>query len=381
MKKIGIISYFNYYNYGSMLQGFALQKYIRSNYADIDCELINYRGMPPNTTSCWRKTKTRLSRIGYYLTHIAEIKAKSKYAEKMSMRNDYFDSFLREYTKVTPTFYRNKLQLMRNPPIYDVYITGSDQTWSPNISGGFKMTPMFLDFAVSGAKKAAYAPSLGVGAFTSEQESFLRTKLDTYSLVSCREVGGTNLLEKILNRKVFSVLDPTLLLTKEQWNGLATSPKIKGKYIFCYFLGSRQYYRDFAKQLSKQTGLPIIYLPVNWKDFSDEDNLIWNAGPLEFVSLINCAEYICTDSFHGVAFSSNLNKNFYAFVKHSGAANAGDNSRLFDYLKRIGLEKRLLTEYDGKDICVETINYSPVNEKILEEREKSYKYIDRIIHL
>ena len=381
MKKIGIISYFNYYNYGSMLQGFALQKYIQHNYADIDCELINYRSLPPNNTSYWRLARTRLSRIRYYLTHITEIKKKSKYAKKMSIRNTYFDSFLREYTKVSSAFYRNKSQLMYNPPIYDVYVTGSDQTWSPNISGGYEMTPMFLDFAVKGARKAAYAPSVGVGAFTAEQETFLKKKLSTYSMISCREVGGAKLLEKVLGEKVSSVVDPTLLLNKEQWANLAIPPKQKGKYIFCYFLGSRQYYRDFAKQLSMQTNLPIIYLPVNWKDFSDSDNLVWDAGPLEFVGLINGAEYVCTDSFHGVAFSSNLNKNFYAFVKHNGTANAGDNSRLFDYLKRIGLEARLLTEYDKSEIQVKNIDYSSVNEKLDEEREKSYKYIDRIIHL
>ena len=70
MKKIGILSYFNYYNYGSMLQGFALQYYIRSLGYDIDCELINYRGVPPTNSSKWRKIITRISRLGYNLSLI-----------------------------------------------------------------------------------------------------------------------------------------------------------------------------------------------------------------------------------------------------------------------------------------------------------------------
>ena len=240
---------------------------------------------------------------------------------------------------------------------------------------------MFLDFAIEGAKKVAYAPSLGVNSFTKEQESFIKDKLNNYSLISCREIKGAALLSKVTEREVPFVVDPTLLLTKDQWQEVMAIPNVKRPYIFCYFLGNRQYYRDFAIQLSKQVRLPIYYIPVSWMDYKDDENHIWNAGPLEFVGLINDAEYVCTDSFHGVVFSSNLNKNFYAFVKHSGAANAGDNSRLFDYLERIGLENRLLTEYDGKEIYVEAIDYSSVNERIAKEREKSYKYIDRIIQL
>ena len=95
MKKIGILSYFNYYNYGSMLQGFALQYYIRSLGYDIDCELINYRGVPPTNSSKWRKIITRISRLGYYLSHIKEIQTKSKYAHKFAERNQYFDDFLK----------------------------------------------------------------------------------------------------------------------------------------------------------------------------------------------------------------------------------------------------------------------------------------------
>ena len=381
MKRVGIISYFNYYNYGSMLQGFALQYYIKSITNDIECELINYRGTPPTNSSKWRRFVTRFSRLGYYLLHIKEIYTKSKYAKKFAERNRYFDEFRQNMTVTTNTLYHNKSQLKKNPPIYDIYVTGSDQTWSPNVSGGFEFSPMFLDFAVDGAKKAAYAPSLGVNSFTHKQESYIREKLQGYSFLSCRETGGAVMLSKILGKNVPAVVDPTLLLNKESLKRLAHSPQIGSKYIFCYFLGNRQYYRSFAQQLSNQTGLPIYYIPVNWHDFSNADNLLWNAGPLDFVGLINNAEYICTDSFHGVAFSSNLNKNFYAFVKHRGSADVGDNSRLFDYLKRIGLENRLLTHYDGGEINIENIEYSVVNEKIAEEREFSYQYINQIIHL
>lgn len=364
-----------------MLQGYALQKYISSMSDNIDCEIINYRNLPTGEVSKWKLLKIRVKRIAFYITHLEEIRTKAKYASKMSARNVEFDTFLKDYTKVTETFYRTKQQLLANPPIYDIYVTGSDQTWSPKVSGGYQATPMFLDFAIDGSKKAAYAPCVGVNFLSGEQKMFLSKKLADYSLISCREVKGAELLTEVTGKDVPAVLDPTLLLTREQWREVMNPSKIKQPYIFCYFLGDRQYYRDFANHLSRQTGLPIIYIPVNWKEFSNEDNRIWDAGPREFVGLIDGAEYICTDSFHGVAFSSNLNKNFYAFVKHAGSANAGDNSRLFDYLNRIELTDRLFTSYDGSNIDTTPIDYEPVNERFANERAKSYSYLEKLTSL
>ena len=381
MKKIGIISYFNYYNYGSMLQGYALQKYISSMSNDVDCEIINYRNQATGKASKWELFKIRLKRITYYITHLKEIRIKAKYTAKMSVRNVEFDIFLRDYTHVTKTFYRTKQQLIDNPPVYDLYVTGSDQTWSPNVSGGYQTTPMFLDFAIEGSRKAAYAPCVGVNSFTDEQKEYLKNKLAESSLISCRAVKGAKLLSDITGSDVPAVVDPTLLLTAVQWRELMKPTTIKRPYIFCYFIGDRQYYRDFANHLSQQTGLPIYYIPVNWKEYTEDDNRIWDAGPRDFVGLIAGAEYVCTDSFHGVAFSSNLNKNFFAFVKHAGNANAGDNSRLFDYLDRIGLANRLLTTYDGNDIDITPIDYSFANKKLEEERAKSFSYLEKLIAL
>lgn len=381
MKKIGIISYFNYYNYGSMLQGYALQKYINEMGEKIECELINYRSMSQDERSVFHLLMTRIKRFWVYMTHLREVTVKAQYGSKKMIRNSLFDRFLQDYTKVSSVFYRTLRQLIDNPPVYDLYVTGSDQTWSPNVSGGYDETPMFLDFAVAGAKKAAYAPCLGVNSFTKEQEDFLKTKLVNYSLISCREVRGAELLSRIVGKQVTAVVDPTLLLTGGQWREIMEKPRIKHPYIFCYFLGDRQYYRDFACQLSKQTGLPIYYIPMSWKEFGNSDYFIWDAGPREFVGLVDDAEYVLTDSFHGVAFSSNLNKNFYAFVKHAGNANAGDNSRLFDYLNRIGLVDRLVLSYNGDNIVINDIDYTMVNEKLVAEREKSYSYLNKLVEL
>lgn len=380
MKKIGIISICNYYNYGSMLQGYALYRFI-SQFNDVNCQIINYR-VQPITLFKNKFIKMRLLRLPYYFSHINEVYAKSKYSEKLDIRRHYFDTFLKENTNLTKIFYRSKEQLFDNQPVYDIYITGSDQTWNPLLCGGYNNSPMFLDFAIKNSSKAAYAPSLGVSTLTDEQKKVLKFKLKDFKYISCRETNGAKLLSNLLDREIPAVLDPTLLLTKQKWMEIEEMPQNMSKeYIFCYFIGDRKYYREFATQLSKQTHLPIYYIPVSWRDCKSSNNLIFEAGPKEFVGLINHATYVCTDSFHGVAFCSNLGKNFYAFVKHSGNIHGGDNSRLFDYLERIGLTDRLLESYDGGEIDLHSINYLPVEEKLAEERKKSYAYLNELIAL
>lgn len=382
MKKIGIISYFNYYNYGSMLQGYALQKYISQLDKTIDCENINYRHASKYKSSLFAMIQMRISRFGYYFTHLKEVITKHNYSNRIQLKKNLFDKFLHHYTNTTDHLYSSKEELLESDFNYDVCVTGSDQTWSPIVSGGYQESPMFLDFLKSDVIKAAYAPSLGVANYTNEQKSFLKEKLADFRLISCRETNGAKFLSNLLCREVPSVLDPTLLLIKQQWEEIEViPPNIPKDYIFCYFIGHRKYYRDFAIKLSKQTNLPLFYIPVSWRDCKKSNNLIFEAGPREFVGLINHATYVCTDSFHGVAFCSNLGKNFYAFVKHSGNIHGGDNSRLFDYLERIGLTDRLFESYTGDEIDIHSINYSLVEEKLAEERKKSYAYLNELIAL
>ena len=264
---------------------------------------------------------------------------------------------------------------MQDPPLYDIYITGSDQTWSPKI--GFN-DALFLKFAPKGRIRAAYAPSIGVASLTPEEEDYLTKNLAAYEFLSCREDYGSKILSKLSGQEVTTVLDPTLLMTAEDWRKVAIRPQIEGKYILCYFLGDRQYYRKFVTQLGKQLKTQIYYIPVSYQDMSNKNNLLWEIGPREFLGLIDNASVVCTDSFHGMAFCTNLNKTFYGFVKHRGAK-AGDNSRIYDFLDRMGLRKRLITEYKGEIINFEDIDFKETNIRLEKERVVSDNFLKRII--
>mgnify|MGYP001025185203 CR=1 FL=1 len=374
--KVGIITYFYFYNYGTMLQGLATQL-LFNKFRNIESEIIDFRF---GTKISPRKVDVfliRLKRIFVYIKEFKRVYLTGKYATRMSRRNRYFDKFVAKNVRLSSKKYMYEHEIIEDAPKYDIYVTGSDQTFSPKI--GFSPA-LFLSFAFRDSVKAAYAPSLGVSSLTEEESHYIGEQLQKYDYLSCRESIGSNMLEKITGRKVTTVLDPTLMIHSEEWMRYAIEPNIKGRYILCYFLGDRDYYRDYVVQLSKQTSLPVYYIPANWKDFKKNNNLLWEVGPAEFLGLIANAEYICTDSFHGTLFSVNFHKEVRVFVKHAGNVNGGDNSRLFDVLKRMGIENQLITEYaKGTTIRESCIDYRHVDKLLNEERVKSMEYVESIV--
>lgn len=376
-KKIGIITYFYFYNYGTVLQAYALQRAINLLNKNVSAEIINYIFGEKTIRSKKQILKIRIRRLFYYVFDLRRILIKCLYKSKVNQRCGYFKQFIDTHISLSSQKYIYYNDLVKDPPIYDLYITGSDQTWSPKI--GFNPA-LFLDFVNPLATRAAYAPSLGVNSLSDDEKKYLQDKLTGYRYLSCRETMGANLLAKIVQRNVEIVLDPTLLLKSDDWDSIKKNIEISAPYILCYFLGDRQYYRKFVRQLSKQTGLNIYYIPVSYIDFTSKNNLLWNVGPQEFIGLISKAEFICTDSFHGTAFSCNLGKQFYSFIKHEGELSGGDNSRLYDFLNRMNLLARLITNYSGGEIDIQKIDYHLTNKLLDKEREQSLNFLHKIIN-
>lgn len=376
-KKIGIVTYFYFYNYGTMLQAYALEHYIKELDDSVTCEIVNY--VFGEKTCIPRKgiIRTRIKRLLHYLLEWRRVVIIWRYQKRMQCRKPFFDSFLSEKMSVSQHKYVFADELKKEPPMYDIYITGSDQTWSPKI--GFN-SALFLDFVKKSGIKAAYGPSVGVTSFTQEQQDYLREHLKDYKYLSCRESIGAQLLELVTGRKVSVVLDPTLMVEAKEWGEIAVKPIIREPYILCYFLGDRTYYRRFVKDLAEKSSLSVYYIPVSWVDCRRTNNLLFDVGPAEFLGLIQNAQYVCTDSFHGVAFCVNFNKQFFAFTKHEGDVNSGDNSRLYDFLQRMGLEERLIANYEKGKLSLNLIDYENTNELLLNERERSKQFLEELIY-
>ena len=369
MKSIGIITYHHYYNYGTVLQAYALQKVVEKM-VDCNAEIIDYRSHEEKKFSFWKILKIRCRRFFIYFKEWKRVYRLKKYSDFLKTKRNKFELFFKKDLRVGNTQFNSYADLLKDIPIYDIYITGSDQTWSPKIG----LNPaMFLKFAPLSAKKIAYAPSLGVSSLKKEEIDTISNYLDLYKYISCREKVGCELLHSCTNKDVHLVLDPTLLLTNEDWNRIANPVYIKKPFILCYFIGHRFYYREFARKLSRIMNIPLYYIPVSWVDLEKNNNFIPDAGPKEFLGLIRDASFILTDSYHGTVFSINYHKDFYSFFKAPGGISAIDNSRISDILIRLGLMDRLKDEVSIAEYIA--VDYSKVNIKLSEERESSFNFL------
>ena len=370
MKKVGIITYHHHYNYGTALQAYALQKAI-DNIEGYQAELIDYRLVEEQKLSKLQMIWLRIRRMPTYFIEWKRVRALKKYGGELVKKHPAFDRFFRDDFVTGGKIYSDFKELSKDSPVYDIMVTGSDQTWSPMI--GFHPA-MFLEFGSPKALRISYAASLGVSKLNKEEANYLNIHLQPYEAISCREILGAKLLQSTVKGKtVTNVLDPTLLLTPEDWNKIAESPQIKGEYILCYFIGHKTYYREIAQQLSKDMGLPLFFIPVSWQDLGNGYTLVPDAGPKEFLGLIQDARLILTDSFHGTIFSINYRKSFYSFTKIEGGKSASDNSRLYDILSKLHLEDRL---YDKpSEIKFSDVDYSEAEALLENERKHSLDYL------
>lgn len=371
MKSIGIITYHHHYNYGTMLQAYALQKYI--SLMGYDAELINFKIV--KHLSFLDMLKLRLSRLPVYMVQHKKYISIALAKKELKERELLFESFYGKNIIVGNEEYTSSKGLEENPPIYDGYIVGSDQTWNPYASGG--PDAFLLPFVKDNKRKGSYAPSISVISLTDEQEVRLKRNLENIKFLSCREIQGANLLRRLMGRDVQCVIDPTMLLDFEEWNKVAT-PFIKEEpYILTYFLGDVKEHRVFVDELAKKTGFKVFSIPCSYLELGNKK---WDSkwcGPDQFISLIKNADYVCTDSFHGTAFSINFNIPFFSFCKNIDNEITSENSRLYSLLEIFGLSNRLICNTELPPDLI--IDFSDCNSILAKKREEASLYLTKML--
>ena len=227
---------------------------------------------------------------------------------------------------------------------YSDVIVGSDQLWLPvNVVSDYYT----LNWVSNNVNKISYATSFGISKIPSKYTEMYNKFLNHINYLSVREDVGVNLIKEIANKDATLVCDPTILLTRNEWEEIISDERIiNDDYIFCYFLGSNIEHRKFVENLKKITGYKIVSLNHcdEYVKYSDKfaDYTPYDVGPSEFVNLIKNAKYVCTDSFHGTVFSILFNKEFYTFERFKSNAKMSTNSRIYSLLKKTKLEDRLL---------------------------------------
>lgn len=373
MKKIGIITYHHYYNYGTMLQAFALQQAIAS--LGYDAEVIDFK--QNNTLSIIDMLRLRIKRIPVYIKERRKYMTLKSAEAEFQKRSERFEEFYNRYLVVGKRKYTSTQELLDNPPLYDAYVVGSDQTWNPYVANAPEA--FYLPFVTNSSKKGSYGPSLAVAELTSDQRVLYKSRLEDFAFLSCREQDGAELLQEVIGRQVETVLDPTLLLDAEKWSSFSNKITIDGPYILEYFLGEKKFHREFAKHLSEITGWKIVAMPVSYLEIENQSiEKIWG-GPSEFLALIKNAAVVCTDSFHGTMFSINFNTSFYSFCKTDDSEKESENSRLYSALEMFGLKDRLVKSHDQLNMDTLNINFEKTNAILEKEREHSMAYLQNML--
>ena len=372
--KISLVSYHNEYNYGTMLQAYALWRVIHD--MGFDSEYISFNQGKPNKIYGKVKTAFKLffTDFGKFYSTLFHVTQDEfwKCKEFASIKSE-FDIFYNTNIPHTSIIYDPE-SFDKISTLYSKFIIGSDQTWSPYRYS--KKNPFFLSFVRNHKLKNSYAPSIGTSNFPDNLKPVYKQELETFENLSCRENTGCRILETIVKKKVHHVIDPTLLLNVEKWNELAVPSVVKQKYILCYLLGTKKCIWNFAEELGRQNNIPVYYI-VTSQTYLKHQNRLLGIGPGQFIGLIKDAEYICTDSYHGTLFSINYRKNFYSFMKRDGDIDRIDNSRIYDVLEELSLINRF--KNDGDLSFEQDIDYSVVYPIIKNLREKSTQYLKMIL--
>ena len=366
IKTVKIITFHAPYNYGSSLQAFALQHVITN--LGYDCETINFR--VPEQKEMYRNCSARQVRsVKDAIKYLLLI----PYKADLDKKSAKFEHFIANDLKHTQE-YTSLDMLMNNPPQADAYITGSDQVWNTHCPD-FNMA-YFLPFVKNG-RRISYAPSM---AKVPKQElrAEIKSYLSLFHSVSVREQTTSDLIEQIMDKTPSLVLDPTLLLSKDEWGQFVESkPLVDGDYLFFYTPYLKDDVIDTVKYIAQELNLKIVI--SNFIDY----RLLYNSsfiqklssGPWDFLNLIKNARMVCSSSFHSIIFSVLFNVPFCAI-------DALKDERMGYILESMHLEQNSISSdcIRNEQFRVSLnrllkVDYSKANRYIEVEREKSISYL------
>lgn len=385
-KKIGcVIAYTdNHNNYGTSLQGFATIKKIQD--LGYQCEIIRYH----KQLSCIEKlrlvylmfkcggTKDKMRVIKERIN----MKKHPSYAKNIAVRTQAVNLY--KSKKLIPFFhdYFGYNDLQKGSLNYGAVLVGSDQVWTPMSLYSKYFNLLFVDNRIP---KIAYASSFGVSAIPKFQEKETKRYLERFDYIGVREIRGKEIVDSLSKKKATVVADPTMLLSKEEWEKEISDSPVNEKtpYIFCYFLGTNPETRKAVNQLKEKTGYSIItirhmdeYVPED-ENFGDKSP--YNVNPNDFIKYISQATYVCTDSFHCTVFSILFHRKFMTFYRFAQGSNGSRNSRIDSLFNLFNLNDRL---FKNNITTIENaIDYDYVDQKLSELRSNSLEFLKKALTL
>lgn len=352
MTKIALTTKYSAYNFGAMLQTYALQKTIKKLGAE--CLVVDADRKRQNELMPWRSPRQIVQNL-MFLFHKKELQIGYKRFE------EFIDTFSLSES------YKSYDELKRNPPEADVYLAGSDQIWNPlDVQENY-----FLRYVPSDRIRASYAASMGISYMPEGAKRIWNEYLRDIDYISVREVTAKKLINEIAGRDSYVHVDPVLLLSPEEWDSEAVMPNFDRSYIFCYVLYRPNWLNLWLKKLHKETGKEIVVISSDAYRNIYHTKMVRDAGPCEMLGWLQNADFVISSSFHGVALSVANRKPFYAVLNPDAPA------RITDLLVKFDLENRIIDRNHGFELM--PIDYARACEIQAKEQMHSLQYLQFLI--
>lgn len=381
---IGVCIKYFHTNYGGMLQAYATTAALDA--AGVEYELIQYK-----------KQRTILEKVKLIPRLLNGVLLNDKYeglqkkigevrhpdfAKQNAVRTEAFRSFEKAHFQKKTMIFVGYQALCEGARRYTAVITGSDQLWSP---AGLPTNYYNLMFVPDEIRKISFASSFGVSQIPWYQVKRTRDYLNRIQFVSMRENRGAEIVRELTGRNVPTLLDPVFYFDKQGWERLILPAEAEWEnYIFCYFLGANPEHREAARRLAARTGKRIVTLRHLDRyvagDQTFGDDAPYDVDPARFLNILRNADYICTDSFHGSAFSILHEKKFVVFDRYDDRAAHSKNSRIDSLCVNLGLESRRYDPHrDILEQMEQEIDYAAVREKTAQYRADMKRYLSQAL--
>ena len=350
-------------NYGSVLQAYALNAFLRKMKPEDTVLTIDYQN----------RIQYNMYRIFSPINSVMDI-VRNVHSllcySKLKRKHKKFVCFIDDFIPKTDYIQEDSKALEKIAHDADYIVCGSDQIW--NLHCNDSDENYLLAFVSDARKKISYAPSLSQFDYTSEEVEVFSRYLSDFNRISVREPQSSDYLKSIINRTPEVVVDPVFLISVEEWSRLSTPPSVSGDYILCYFIGNPEGVRALAKSLSVKYKMPIVIVLKNLRNIGSGYIKRYDAGPRDFLGLIQNARLILCTSFHAVAFYLKFHKQFYVY---KGNAKIPNRTKKQIHGKS-NLEERILySDTDAATLTPFDISFEEADKNINMLRQHSIEYL------
>ncbi len=371
MNKVILTTVFSGYNYGSSLQALAGKTIL--NELGYDCQLVAMKSLVKGRDIRLKKLATILWRS---LTVKGTSGSKSLDSYQSSydktMIGDSAARFAKFTDEVLQPSYLSWSELQRLAKECKACFAGSDQIWN---STTMYVDPLYYLRFAPAEKRVAFAPSFGRDFIADYNKEIMGKWIAEFAHISVREDSGVRLINELTGRDAVNLVDPTLMLDGEMWRKTLKITKILSNYILAYFLDKpSEKARTAIKDMKEKLGCEVIAIPFQFDEMDYCDKVV-PTGPIEFLTLINNAKCVLTDSFHGMAFSINFHTPFYVFERNYGSAHS-QNSRVESLLIKMNMEDRF--DPNNAVPAMDKIDFNYSETILLTERKLAIDFLKNI---